>query len=77
MTLSVESLTEARAYYVAVHPDGDGGYKADVPEFPGVIAVEDTPVAALESAYIGIALIIAVLREDGDPVPPPKVPVPA
>lgn len=62
----------ARRYPVLVHPDPNGqGYVADVPDFPGVCAGGDTPAEALECAYDGIATVIAMQVEDGEPYPAP------
>lgn len=62
----------ARRYAVVIGADGEGGYLAKVPDFPGVIAGGATPEEALSCAYDGIASIIMVDAEDGDPVPEPS-----
>lgn len=62
---------QARRYAVTVRPDGQGGYLADVPDFPGVIAGGDSPEEALACAYDGIASVIDLLREEGLPIPEP------
>lgn len=76
--LSDEAERLARDYAVVVlrHPDRTG-YLAEVPDFPYVCASGETPAEALECAFDGIASVLAVMLEDGDPIPEPTYRVPA
>lgn len=73
---------KARRYAVIIYPNpspDEVAFLAEVPDFPCVCAGGDTPSEALSCAYDGIASIIMVQTEDGDPYPEPSFayPVPA
>ncbi len=56
-------------YTVFIEPSEDGGFVASVPMLPGCITQGDTIDDALVQSKEAIAGYLAVLREDGDPIP--------
>jgi len=64
-------------YTVVLLPAEEGGYTVVVPALPGCVTEGDTLTEALLMAEDAIRGYVAVLVEDGDPVPVegPEVPV--
>jgi antitoxin HicB len=63
----------ARRYPVTVLPDPDGdGYCTQVPSWPYITGVGDTPEEAVSETLEGIAGAIAMGEEYGDPLPEPR-----
>ena len=52
-------------------PDYDG-FVVEVPDLPGCVSQGKTEAEALSNIREAIELYIETLREDGDPVPPPR-----
>jgi predicted RNase H-like HicB family nuclease len=64
-----------RRYSVLLIPDADvGGYTVLVPALPGCITEGDTLENALANAREAIALHVAGLIADGEPVPDESAP---
>lgn len=53
--------------------DEDQEYVATCPEFPGLSAFGETPEEALSEAQIALSLFIDNYKEDGMPLPKPRV----
>ena len=59
-------------YPVIVTPDlEDGGFVAECPAIPGCISEGDTVEKAIANIRDAIEGCLAVLREQGQPLPPP------
>jgi predicted RNase H-like HicB family nuclease len=58
--------------YAVVIERGDKTFGAYVPDLPGCVAVGETAEEARDLIRDAIALHLAGLREDGDPVPEPE-----
>ncbi len=56
-------------YTVVLFPDSDGGYVVEVPALPGCLTEGKTLTEALLMAEDAIQGYVAVLKEDGDPIP--------
>jgi len=66
-----EETTPMR-YPVIVTPDPeDGGFVAECPAIPGCVSEGDTVEQAMANIRDAIEGCIAVLREKGQPIPPP------
>jgi antitoxin HicB len=65
------SITEQqRQYTVVLQPDeAGGGYTVTVPALPGIVTQGETLDEALEMARDAIALYLADLVADGQPIP--------
>jgi predicted RNase H-like HicB family nuclease len=61
-----------RSFAVVIERAG-GNYSAYVPDLPGCIAVGDTVEEAERSIGEAIRFHLDGLREDGEPVPEPRV----
>lgn len=72
--LEIRGTLKSHRYEVIVswYPD-DELFVAEVPELPGCIAHGATPAAAVTSAQEAISLWLDVARENGDPIPRPRV----
>ena len=64
---------EARVsgYAIVIERAEDGGYGAWSPELPGCVALGDTPDEAATEMRDAVQAHIDLLRERGEPVPPP------
>ena len=64
---------EARVsgYAVVIERADDGGYGAWSPELPGCVALGDTPDEAADEMREAVRAHIELLRDRGEPVPPP------
>jgi len=58
-----------RTYRIVLRKEPEGAYKAFVPSLPGCITCGDSVEQALEMAKEAIEGYIAVLQEEGEPVP--------
>jgi predicted RNase H-like HicB family nuclease len=58
---------------VLIHPGEDGYWVAECPSLPGCVSQGDTREAAISNIKEAIEGYIAVLREDGLPVPEDKL----
>ena len=52
--------------------DEDNCYVADIPDLEFCSAFGDTPLRALEEVLTAKDAWLAVARESGDPIPPPR-----
>ncbi|MFO1459555.1 MAG: type II toxin-antitoxin system HicB family antitoxin [Verrucomicrobiota bacterium] len=52
--------------------DADGGYIADIPDLESCSAFGETPEAALHEVLIAKQAWLAVAKESGKPIPPPR-----
>jgi predicted RNase H-like HicB family nuclease len=57
------------SYTIVLEPDEDGGYAVSVPALPGCFTQGSTIEEATEHAVEAIAVHIAGLEADGEPVP--------
>jgi predicted RNase H-like HicB family nuclease len=58
-----------RTFRIVLRKEPEGAYTALVPSLPGCITWGDTVEQALEMAKEAITGYIAVLQEEGEPVP--------
>ena len=58
-------------YVSFIHRD-DAGYGVSFPDFPGCVSVGDTVDDAVRRGCEALAFHIEGLRDDGDPIPPPR-----
>jgi predicted RNase H-like HicB family nuclease len=64
-------VSDPQRYLVVFeHTDGSG-YSAWVPDLPGCVAAADTRVECEQLIREAIALHLAGMREDGEPIPEP------
>lgn len=56
-------------YTVMLIPEPEGGYVVEVPALPGCVTAGETLTDALLMAEDAIRGYLAVLQEDGDPIP--------
>jgi predicted RNase H-like HicB family nuclease len=56
-------------YTVVVQPDEDGGYAASVPVLPGCFSQGGTIRETIDNAAEAIAVHLAGLEADDDPIP--------
>lgn len=69
---AAQKQEEARmryTYTVMLTPESDGGYVVEVPALPGCVTAGKTLTDALLLAEDAIRGYLAVLQEDGDPIP--------
>lgn len=59
----------ARRYTILLEPDEAGGYTVTVPRLPGCVTQDETLEEAIAMAKDAIALHVAGLLADGEPVP--------
>ena len=60
----------SRTYTVVLDPDPEeGGYTVTVPALPGVVTQGDTVEQCIERVREAIALHLAAMAEDGEPIP--------
>jgi len=58
-----------RTYTAVFEPAPEGGFTVSVPALPGCISEGDTYEEALANIRDAVEGYIAVLKEDGDPIP--------
>ncbi len=64
-------MSDPQRYLVVFeHTDG-GGYSAWVPDLPGCVAAAESGEECEQLIREGIALHLAGMREDGEPIPEP------
>ena len=56
-----------------VHKDAGTGFGVSFPDVPGCISAGDTLPEALANAVEALAGHLALLNEDGDPLPRPRI----
>jgi predicted RNase H-like HicB family nuclease len=61
-----------RGYIVVFEGDDDNGFSAYSPDLPGVVAAGDTRSETEDLMRAAMAEHIALLRQDGRPVPEPS-----
>lgn len=72
LVVTDEHRATASTYPMTVRPDEiDGGFVAEVPDWPGVVGAGDTPDEAVSEAVEFVAAAVAWAEEDGRPVPLP------
>lgn len=59
-------------YTVVLEQADDGSFSAYVPDLPGCVSCGDTEEEAMEMIREAIRGHVAVLRDNGEPVPPPR-----
>lgn len=59
-------------YTVVIERADDGSYSVYVPDLPGCISCGDTHEEALQMIREAIRGHLDVLREHGEPIPPPR-----
>lgn len=62
-------MSKNRTYRIVLRKEPEGAYTALVPSLPGCITWGETVEHALEMAKEAIEGYIAVLKEEGEPVP--------
>ena len=58
-------------YLVVIEKGNDGSYSAYLPDLPGCVACGDTEDEVRQLIEQAVALHLELLREQGEPVPPP------
>ncbi|MEM8559851.1 MAG: type II toxin-antitoxin system HicB family antitoxin [Bacteroidota bacterium] len=61
--------------YAVVIEQGESSFGAYVPDLPGCVAVGETEAEARDLIREAIAFHLEGMREDGDPIPPPRAQV--
>ena len=59
-------------YIALVHKDAGTSYGVSFPDVPGCISAGDTFEEAVALAAEALAGHFAAMRQDGDPIPPPR-----
>jgi len=59
-------------YSIVIEQDEDGVYCASIPALPGCYSNGETHEQTLANIKEAAALHLDVLREHGDPIPPPR-----
>jgi predicted RNase H-like HicB family nuclease len=59
-------------YLVVIEHTEDTGYSSWAPDLPGCVAAADTQEECVQLMREAIALRLAGMREDGDPIPEPS-----
>ncbi len=59
------------AYLCHFRPEPEGGFTVTCPKLPPVVTYGETLEEAQANAREAIELCLEVLREDGQPIPPP------
>ena len=59
------------AYLCRFRPEPDGGFTVTCPKLPPVVTHGETLEEAQANAREAIELCLEVMREDGQPIPPP------
>lgn len=59
-------------YSIVIEQDEDGFYCASIPALPGCFSNGATHAEAVANIRDAAALHLEVLREHGDPIPPPR-----
>jgi antitoxin HicB len=59
------------AYLCLFRPEPEGGFTVTCPKLPPVVSYGETLEEAQANAREAIELCLEVMREDGEPIPPP------
>ena len=59
------------AYLCRFRPEPEGGFTVTCPKLPPVVTYDETLEEVQANARAAIELCPAVMREDGQPIPPP------
>ena len=59
------------AYFCHFQPEPEGGFTVSCPKLPPVVTYGETLEEAQANAREAIELCLEVMREDGQPIPPP------
>jgi len=59
-------------FWVIYETDEEGGWSAYVPDLPGCVAAAETRAEVSRLIREALALHLAGMREDGDPIPEPS-----
>ena len=59
------------AYLCVFRPEPEGGFTVTCPKLPPVVTYGETLEEAQANAHQAIELCLEVIREDGQPIPPP------
>ena len=59
------------AYLCLFRPEPEGGFTVTCPKLPPVVSFGETLEEAQANAREAIELCLEVMREDGEPIPPP------
>jgi predicted RNase H-like HicB family nuclease len=59
-------------YIALVHKDDGTSYGVSFPDVPGCVSAGDTFEEAVANAAEALAGHLAIMRSDGDPIPPPR-----
>ena len=59
------------AYLCVFRPEPEGGFTVTCPKLPQVVSYGETLEEAQANAREAIELCLEVMREDGEPIPPP------
>ncbi len=65
-------MAKEREFEVVLHPEPEGGFSVSVPDLPGCHTRGGTREEALQMARDAIEGHLAVLREEGSPLPEPS-----
>ena len=63
-----------RRYFPAQIEKGDAAYGVWFADLPGCVSAGDTIAEAIEGAHEALALHVAGMVEDGEPIPTPSMP---
>ncbi len=58
--------------YTVIFEQGPSNWSAYVPDLPGCVAAAETRDATAALMAEAIRLHVELMREDGDPIPPPR-----
>jgi predicted RNase H-like HicB family nuclease len=61
-----------RSYIALIHKDGTSDYGVSFPDFPGCVSAGSSLEEARANAEEALALHLAGMKEDGDPLPEPS-----
>ena len=59
------------AYFCHFQPEPEGGYTVTCPRLPPVVTYGETLAEARSNAREAIELCLEVMKQDGQPIPPP------
>jgi predicted RNase H-like HicB family nuclease len=65
-------VSATSGYLALVYKDKDTSYGVSFPDVPGCISAGDSFEQAIDNAAEALAGHLALMRADGDPIPPPR-----
>jgi predicted RNase H-like HicB family nuclease len=71
MRRNMPGRQELLAYLCRFQPEPEGGFTVTCPKLPPLVTYGDTLEEAQANAREAIELCLEVMREDGQPIPPP------